>query len=139
MLDPTARVKSIISENLGLTDIDVAKLIRLYHGRSAGHSEEGNKPRPVKVVLGSVDQSRNVLKKAPCLRAADPPNNRIFIGPDLNKTDRDNNDKLIAELKKIRVESAAKGENCKWGIRRNKIVKFPTNLATPTDNSTQAT
>ena len=133
--EDTEKVKNIIHDEIGLRDIEVSKVIRLSHGRNPSGSRP-NKPKPVKVVLANSEQRQKVLMKSSVLKSSSSDNRNIFIAPDLNKKDRAENDKLVAELKKKRSESAAKGENCKWTIRKKKVIKVPGNEAQSTSGST---
>ena len=93
-------------------------------------------PAQVKVVLSNNFDRNSVFKNAKKLASPKVPQNLVYIAPDLSKEEREENEKLRAELQTKRNASLTAGENCKWIIKEKKIIKIPSNgLSTPQGNS----
>ena len=120
--DDKERVQTIFTDELGQPDIVPARVIRLF-SRVPNPSRKA--PIPLKVVLNSQVERSRILQSAKALANPKSPQNKVYISPDLNKEDREANDKLIEELKAKREASRAKGESCNYTIRKRKVVMIP--------------
>ena len=116
------KVQSILTDELGLSNILPEKVIRL-HPKAVNPARTS--PAPVKLVMKCHADRATILQKARALANPKSPENRVYISPDLCKEDREANNKLREELKTKREASRANNENCRWSIHRRKVVKFP--------------
>ena len=131
-----AKIDNIIKNELGLAHVQIDKAFRLTPRVQDARANSTYKPRPTKVILASADARGEVLRNAKILKTPRDPTNKVVIVPDLCKVDKEENDKLVEELKRKRNESIAKGENCTYTIRQRRVVRIPYSgnggaLATP--------
>ena len=87
-----------------------------------------SKPAPVKVVLSNSFDRNSVLKNAKKLASPKGTTKLSLYSSrrsDLSKEEREENEKLRAELQTKRIASLAAGENCKWIIKGKKNHQDP--------------
>lgn len=102
--------KSIANE-LSIKDIQITSAIRI--------GKKGDKPRLTKIVMSSVTQKRDLMKKAPDLRKSENDlMKKIFITPDQTQKAREESKKLRDEL--FRRKDAGEPDLI---IQKGKIVK----------------
>ena len=97
--DDKINVQNILSEELGIKNVIIDKVIRLTPRTDgpAQISDQTNetKPRPLKVILSSDKYKGEILKKAKILKNPNKPEYKVTIAPDLCKVDKEENDKLV--------------------------------------------
>ena len=120
--DDKNRIQNIFVDELDLPNVTIAKTIRLF---PKVRNPNNSKPAPVKVVLSNNFDRNSVLKNAKKLASPKVPQNRVYIAPCLSKEEREENEKLRAELQTKRNASLAAGENCKWIIKGKKNHQDP--------------
>lgn len=102
-VDDDLALLSVMFHEADVQNLTVDSVVRL--GKKS--SDQASNPRPMKVVLNSVEGKSELLKKAKNLRVKEEGGwNRVFIHQDLTPKQREARKPLVAELK----ERKAKGE-----------------------------
>ena len=102
-IDDDLAVLATMFHEIDADDVKVVNTVRL--GKKSANPED--KPRPLKLVLDSVDSKISVLKRSKNLRSKEDGGwSKIFVHQDLTPKQREARKPLVAELK----ERKAKGE-----------------------------
>lgn len=79
--------------------------------------KKGSTPRPVKIKLKLESDKTRILKSAKKLKGTN-----TFINRDVTPSERPEFRKLVMERKRRQEESASKGQEAHWIIRRGKVI-----------------
>lgn len=82
----------------------------------------GNKPRPLRVTVGSHEIARNIVKEARKLEKIKGFEN-VYINSDMTPLERENRRKLTRKKKELNLKETEKGSGETWIISGNRLVK----------------